>query len=41
MVFLYKIDSLVILLGISGFIGMIFRKFSGFLGILFRNLSYL
>ena len=33
------IHLLVSYFGISGFVGMIFRKFSKFMGIIFRNLS--
>ena len=34
-----KIHLLVNCFGISGFMGMIFRKFSRFMGILLRNFS--
>ena len=34
-----KIHSLVSFLGISGILGMIFRKFCGYMGILFRYFS--
>ena len=34
-----KIHSLASFFGISGFMGMIFRKFSGFMSMLFGNFS--